>query len=121
MSNAATRLKNAVDPRKTRARQQHDADTPVADAPLLDGNEHQVVEPVQPPRLAEPIVGMTAPALVADRSVWKLTVPVTDDGQAVQREFKKMCLDRGVTPAQFARDAINAHLKKLGITHIILR
>ena len=123
MTNAAERLLRSVDPKKTRGRLETVAD---ARDPVSRQLE-QVLEAPAPSAAPAPALqrapepAPTSSALVADRTVWKLTVPITHDGENIRRELKKMCLDRGVTVEQFARDAINAHLQALGITHITVR
>lgn len=123
MTNAAERLLRSVDPKKTRGRLETVAD---ARDPVSRQLE-QVLEAPAPSAAPAPALqrapepAPTPSALVADRTVWKLTVPITHDGENIRRELKKLCLDRGVTVEQFARDAINAHLQALGITHITVR
>lgn len=123
MTNAAERLLRSVDPKKTRGRLENVADArdPVSRQleQVLEAPPTPVAPTPAPTPTPEP--RPTAPALVADRTVWKLTVPITHDGENIRRELKKLCLDRGVTVEQFARDAINAHLQALGITHITVR
>lgn len=123
MTNAAERLLRSVDPKKTRGRLETVADArdPVSRQldQVLEGPAPSAAPTPAPPQTPAPV--QTQPALVADRTVWKLTVPITHDGENIRRELKKMCLDRGVTVEQFARDAINAHLQALGITHIKVR
>lgn len=125
MTNAAERLLRSVDPKKTRGRLETVADArdpvsrqleQVLEAPAPSAAPLPAPTPQRPP---EPTP--TSSALVADRTVWKLTVPITHDGENIRRELKKLCLDRGVTVEQFARDAINAHLQALGIAHITVR
>lgn len=120
MSNAAERLLKAVDPKKTRGRLATVADERDPVTRQLD----QVAETPAPMPMPAQTKAAPAPSgatLVADRSVWKLTVPITRDGENIRRELKKLCLDRGVSVEQFARDALNAHLIALGITHITVR
>ena len=123
MTNAAERLLRSVDPKKTRGRLETVADArdPVSRQleQVLEAPAPSSAPTPAPQRAPEP--PQTQTALVADRTVWKLTVPITHDGENIRRELKKMCLDRGVTVEQFARDAINAHLQALGITHITVR
>lgn len=105
-TNAADRLLNAVDPKKNRGRLEAlaDARTPA---------ERQVDQ-----------VSETLKAVVAETKAkvegkrWKITVPVSED---VRRQLKRICLDRDVTVEAFVRDALNAHLRALGLDDLVVR
>lgn len=108
MNNAASRLLNAVDPKKTRGRLGGvaDARTPA---------ERQI-EAIAAP-LEEPAPAATARAPLA-RGKWKLTVPVSEEAR---RELKKICLDRDTSVEAFVREALNAHLRSLGFDDLVIR
>jgi hypothetical protein len=105
-TNAADRLLNAVDPKKTRGRLETlaDARTPA---------ERQVD---QVSATLKTVVAETKAKVEGKR--WKITVPVSEDAR---RQLKRICLDRDVTVEAFVRDAINAHLRALGLDDLVVR
>ena len=108
MSNAASRLLNAVDPKKTRGRLEG-----VADARTPAERQIEAIADVPPeaPSLAKA-------RTTAGRGKWKLTVPVSEEAR---RELKKICLDRDISVEAFVRDALNAHLRSLGLDDLVIR
>lgn len=105
-TNAADRLLNAVDPKKTRGRLSEIADARTPAERQVD----QVSEALH-------IVAAEAKAKLEGKR-WKITVPVDED---VRRKLKRICLDRDVTIEAFVRDAINAHLRALGLDDLVVR
>lgn len=109
MSNATERLLKAVNPKRTR------------------GQMTAVADPRSPAERQVDNAALQAVSISKDQPVpnerpnnrlWKITVPVSEEAR---REFKKICLDRDTTIEAFVRDAINAHLKALGISGVVIR
>lgn len=105
-TSAADRLLASVDPKKTRGRLETMADARTPAERQVD----QVTETLH-------AVATDTKAKIEGKR-WKITVPVSED---VRRHLKRICLDRDVTIEAFVRDAINAHLRALGLDDLVVR
>lgn len=108
MSNATERLLKSVNPKKTRGQL-----TALADA--RTPAERQVENALS---AVSALAERPAEGERPNNKLWKITVPVSEESR---REFKKICLDRDTTIEAFVRDAINAHLRALGISGVVIR